>query len=150
MSVGRARSLWTSLALVLASAMSCSSGDSSADPGLCEGVVCAAQDACHAAGVCDGSTGECTNPVVRDGTACDDGSACTRDDTCQAGVCTGGDPVVCTAQDQCHGVGVCDRDTGACSDPALDDGSACDDGDPCTQGDTCQAGVCTGGSRVCP
>jgi len=29
--------------------------------------------------------------------------------------CTGANPVVCTAQDQCHDAGSCDTSTGACS-----------------------------------
>ncbi len=29
----------------------------------CKGVVCGARDACHLAGVCDGGTGTCSNPV---------------------------------------------------------------------------------------
>src|SRR5215469_1066679 len=36
------------------------------------------------------------------GTACNDGNACTQTDTCQAGVCVGSNPVVCAASDQCH------------------------------------------------
>jgi cysteine-rich repeat protein len=86
-----------------------------------------------------------------DGTSCDDGDACTHADTCQAGVCVGGTPVVCTAMDGCHDVGVCDSTTGACSNPVLPDGTACEDGDLCTQQDSCQAGSCVGGSPVtCP
>ncbi len=86
-----------------------------------------------------------------DGTSCDDGDACTHPDTCQAGVCVGGTPVVCTAMDACHDVGVCDSTTGACSNPVLPDGTACEDGDLCTQQDSCQAGSCVGGTPVtCP
>ena len=49
--------------------------------GLCVGanpVVCAPQDACHKAGVCDSSTGSCSNPSAA---PCDDGDLCTTD-TC--------------------------------------------------------------------
>ena len=59
---------------------------------------------------------QCTG--APDGTACDDSDACTQTDTCQAGVCTGGNPVTCTAADQCHTVGTCDPATGTCSNPA--------------------------------
>jgi hypothetical protein len=107
-----------------------------------------ALDQCHAAGVCDPTTGVCSNPPAADGVVCDDGDACTQADTCQAGACVGGDPVVCAALDQCHTVGACDPATGACSEPAVADGSACDDGDACTQADTCQAGACVGADRV--
>jgi hypothetical protein len=57
-----------------------------------------------------------------------------------SGLCTG---IVCTASDQCHGVGTCDPMTGICSNPALTDGTSCDDMMNCTLGATCQTGVCT-------
>ena len=119
--------------------------------GVCTGsnpVVCGASDQCHDAGVCDPATGACSNPVKADGTACNDGNACTQSDSCQAGVCTGSNPVVCGASDQCHDAGVCDPATGACSNPSKADGTACNDGDACTQSDSCQAGVCTGSNPV--
>jgi hypothetical protein len=75
---------------------------------------------------------------------CDDGNACTRQDVCDGSVCVGGDDVRCVASDQCHGVGVCDPATGACSDPIAADGVACSDGDACSAPDTCQAGQCIG------
>src|SRR5437016_3386727 len=52
-------------------------------------VTCAAADQCHDAGVCDPTTGLCSNPTKPDGAACNDGNACTQTDTCQAGTCTG-------------------------------------------------------------
>src|SRR5207249_3712181 len=97
---------------------------------------------------CDPTTGACANPTKEDGTACDDANPCTRADTCQAGQCTGGDPVVCTALDECHDVGECDPGMGSCSNPTKPDGTACNDGSLCTQTDTCQGGQCTGGDPV--
>ena len=83
-----------------------------------------------------------------DGTPCDDGNACTQSDTCQAGVCTG-NPVTCTALDQCHEVGTCDSATGTCSNPPSPNTKSCDDHDACTQTDTCNgAGACTGSNAV--
>ena len=114
--------------------------------GVCTGanpVTCTASDQCHLAGTCDATTGVCSNPAALDGTACNDGNACTQSDTCQTGVCSGADPVPCTALDQCHVAGTCDPTTGVCSNPAAPDGLACNDGNACTQSDTCQAGVCT-------
>src|SRR5262249_46379863 len=111
-------------------------------------VVCTALDQCHVAGTCDPATGICSDPAAVDGTACDDSDACTQTDTCQAGVCTGMDPVVCTPLHQCHVAGICDPATGICSDPAAVDGTACDDADACTQTDACLAGVCTGTNPV--
>jgi MYXO-CTERM domain-containing protein len=114
-------------------------------------VACPAPEPCHDAGACDATTGACSYPPKANGTACNDGNACTQSDTCQAGACVGGNPVTCAAQDQCHDVGVCDPATGACSNPAKPDGSLCTDGDACTTGDTCQAGACVGGAPVtCP
>jgi hypothetical protein len=107
---------------------------------------CAASDQCHLAGTCNPATGVCSNPAKPNGTACDDGNACTRTDTCQNGVCTGSNPVACTASDQCHVAGACDPATGTCSNPAKPDGTACNDGNLCTSGDTCRAGVCTAGA----
>lgn len=111
-------------------------------------VICTALDQCHDVGVCDPGTGLCDNPEAKDGITCDDGDLCTQTDTCQSGVCTGSNPVVCTPLDQCHVAGTCDPGTGVCSDPDAPNGTGCNDGDLCTQTDTCQAGVCTGSNPV--
>ncbi len=119
--------------------------------GVCTGqnpVVCTASDACHTAGLCNTMTGVCSNPAKADGTACNDSNACTATDTCQAGTCTGQNPVVCPAPDPCHDIGLCNTTTGVCSNPAKPNGSSCDDGNGCTQTDTCQAGACTGQNPV--
>ena len=117
--------------------------------GACTGsnpVTCLALDQCHEAGACDPATGVCSNPVAPDGSSCNDANACTQTDTCQAGTCTGSDPVTCLALDQCHVAGTCDPATGTCSDPNAPDGAACDDGSGCASSDACSAGVCVGGS----
>jgi hypothetical protein len=103
----------------------CTQGDT-CQAGTCEGtpVVCTASDQCHDAGICNPGTGVCSNPAKLNGTGCNDGNACTQGDTCQAGTCEG-TPVVCTASDQCHDVGVCNPASGLCSNPAKPDGSAC-------------------------
>ncbi len=117
---------------------------------LCENVSCAASDQCHEAGTCDPATGQCSNPVKADGSACNDGNGCTQTDTCQAGACAGANPVSCAASDQCHEAGTCDPATGQCSNPAKADGTACNDGNGCTENDTCQAGACENGiPKVC-
>src|SRR3989442_1601784 len=110
----------------------------SCQSGTCTGsnpVVCTASDQCHVAGTCNTGTGICSNPSKADGSACDDGNACTQTDSCQSGTCTGANPVVCTASDQCHVAGTCNTGTGICSNPSKADGSACDDGNACTQTD---------------
>lgn len=119
--------------------------------GACTGqspVVCTASDQCHDPGVCDAQTGLCSNPGKAEGAACDDGDPCTQSAVCQAGVCSGGDPVSCVAIDQCHEPGTCDKITGACTTPPRANGSGCNDGDGCTQQDTCQAGICVGAQPV--
>jgi hypothetical protein len=128
----------------------CTTSDKCDGAGSCVGtaVVCTALDQCHTAGTCNPATGQCTNPAKADGTACNDSNACTQTDTCQGGSCTGANPKVCTALDQCHTAGTCDPGTGVCSNPPKSDGSACSDGNACTQTDTCQSGACVGGNPV--
>ena len=74
-------------------------------------VVCTALDQCHVVGTCNPTTGACSNPNKADGVACDDGDACTQTDTCQSGICSGSNPVVCTASDPCHVAGTCPPST---------------------------------------
>jgi hypothetical protein len=102
---------------------------------LCAGVTCTASDQCHVAGTCDPSTGACSNPIAPDGTGCNDGNACTQTDACQAGACVGGNPVTCTASDECHVAGTCDTSTGACSNPNAQNGIFCSTG-------ICESGAC--------
>ncbi|MES1178300.1 MAG: hypothetical protein ABUL62_28520, partial [Myxococcales bacterium] len=113
----------------------------------CDGVVVDDGNACTADS-CDPSTGSVSHVPVANGAACSDASACTQTDTCQAGVCVGGNPVICTAQDQCHNVGVCAPATGQCSNPSKADGTSCSDGSACTKSDSCQAGSCVGANPV--
>ena len=135
---------------------SCADGNActqtdSCQAGECVGaspVVCTASDQCHEAGTCEPATGICSNPAKADGASCADGNACTQTDSCQAGECVGASPVVCTASDQCHDVGVCNPSTGACSNPPKPDGSTCSDGNACTQTDSCQSGACLGASPI--
>ena len=113
-------------------------------------LACPASDACHV-GVYNPQTHACTNPAAANGTACDDGNPTTVGDVCTGGTCAGVDRcvgVTCTAQDQCHHAGICDPNTGACSNPVAGDGTSCSDGNHCTQWDVCLAGVCAGGNPV--
>ncbi len=119
--------------------------------GVCNGgnpVVCTPLDQCHLAGTCNPGSGTCSNPTKPDGSTCSDGNACTQTDQCSGGTCAGGNPVVCTALDQCHDVGTCSPGTGVCSNPNKVDGTTCNDGNACTQGDTCTGGSCSGGTAV--
>ena len=91
---------------------------------------------------------QCSFPLRANGTACNDNNACTQSDTCQAGTCTGAAPVTCTALDQCHVAGVCDPNSGICSNPNQANGSACSDSNACTQTDSCQSGACIGANPI--
>jgi hypothetical protein len=106
--------------------------------------VCTASDPCHDVGTCAPATGTCSNPAKPNGTGCNDANACTQTDSCQLGVCTGANPVVCLAIDACHQAGTCAPATGVCSNPAAPDGTECSDGDLCTRTDACASGACAG------
>lgn len=146
----------------------CESG-TCAHPDLPSGTACGGSGICNASGVCSigcdigsvhynagdpnpsnaceeceptlSTTGWSNDP---DGTSCNDGNACTRTDTCQSGLCKGGNPVVCTALNSCYNAGTCDPATGSCSNPMKPNGSSCNDGRACTSPDTCQNGSCSG------
>ena len=86
-----------------------------------------------------------SNPVMPNGTSCDDGNPLTDFDQCTSGVCRGRDlcqNVVCTAKSNCYGIGSCSH--GNCSTPLLPEGTSCDDGNPLTDNDKCSLGVCAG------
>jgi hypothetical protein len=119
--------------------------------GACVGldaVECLSSDQCHAAGLCDPNTGACSNPVVADGTGCNDGNGCTQIDTCLAGTCVGSNAVECRPADECHVAGTCDPQTGVCSNPPSADFTPCDDRNLCTQSDICIGGACVGTAPV--
>jgi RHS repeat-associated protein len=90
---------------------------------------------------------DCTGK--QNGALCNDLNRCTQSDTCVNGVCTGGNPVVCAAPDQCHNAGVCQTTTGACTYTNKTNGTTCNDGSACTTQDACSNGVCSGTAVVC-
>jgi hypothetical protein len=123
----------------------CNDGNACTQTDTCSGgscvggnpVVCTASNTCHTAGTCDTATGTCSNPAKSNGAGCDDGNACTQADSCQAGACVGGNPVVCPTPDECHVIATCNAGTGTCPAAALKaNGTACSIG-------ICLAGVCT-------
>jgi streptogramin lyase len=134
----------------------CSDGNACTQADACQAGICAAgtsitctaSDPCHVAGTCNPANGTCSNPNAANGTPCSDDNACSQADTCQAGTCTGGSPVVCMASDQCHVAGMCNPASGTCSNPSAPDGTPCNDGSVCTSTDSCQAGSCTGGGSI--
>jgi len=135
----------------------------SCQAGQCVGtdpVSCAPQGECRLAGACDPATGLCSNPAAGDGTPCSGGICPTPPPDgglCLGNMCVGGEcrtnlcaGVSCAATDACHQPGTCDPATGACSSPAMPDGTACDDGDPRTRVDRCRAGTCVGSDQPPP
>eukprot|EP01060_Flectonema_neradi_P010199 TRINITY_DN1731_c0_g2_i1.p1 TRINITY_DN1731_c0_g2~~TRINITY_DN1731_c0_g2_i1.p1 ORF type:complete len:2641 (+),score=391.08 TRINITY_DN1731_c0_g2_i1:115-8037(+) len=50
----------------------------------------------------------------------------------------------CVSRGPCRGVGVCNSQTGSCSDPQLSDGTPCTDSNQFTVNDRCVNGVCVG------
>ena len=95
-------------------ANACSSA-SSCQAGACAGtrfIACDDGNVCTT-DTCDAESG-CLAEPVEDGAACDDGDLCTRTDACAAGVCGGGDRVVCGEPGVCEAPGLCNPDTGVC------------------------------------
>ena len=112
--------------------------------GACRGtdpVVCTALSQCHVAGTCNPVSGACDNPVATAGTPCDDGSACTLEDACQAGSCVGATPPQCDDGNDCT-ADSCDEERGCINVTTGADGTPCDDGNLCSDTSECQAGQC--------
>ena len=115
----------------------------------CINVTCAAQDQCHTVGVCNTTTGLCSNPPVPDNTVCQDGLNTTVNPVCVSGMCIGTPKCIaynisCSALGQCFVPGVCDNATLQCSNPYVPNGTSCYDGLGTTINDTCTSGICTG------
>ncbi len=92
---------------------------------------------------CDPGSG-CHHQALSIG--CNDGDACTLDDLCVGGKCTG------TLAKPCDDGNACTADScfqGTCTIKALT-GTGCDDSNPCTLSDVCLKGQCQSGSeKVC-
>jgi len=109
-------------------------------PGGCDDSNPCTTDACV--------SGQCTHTAVANGTVCSDGNACNGQETCQAGACKAGTPVVCQTTGNACTAGICDSATGTCSNVPVDDGTACNDSNLCTKTDKCVQGTCTGSDPV--
>ena len=77
--------------------------------------------------------------------ACDDGDACTADDSCEAGKCVSQTSVQCFDDNECTD-DACDATVG-CVYTA--NAAPCDDGSACTTGDACAASFCVGAAVPC-
>lgn len=100
--------------------------------------VCAPLNDCQEIGLCVPQSGACVyNNLKPDGTACDDGNACSTEETCKAGACIAASTVVCPPPaDECHGAGTCDSKSGMCVYPIVG-GDLDGDG----QGDDCDSDI---------
>jgi hypothetical protein len=102
------------------------------------------------AGACANTVPACVSGVPAtctpqpNGTACDDGNACTLTDACQAGICVGSNAATCAPPDQCHLAATCNAITGTCDYVNKPDNTPCDDGVACTLADACVDGACVG------
>jgi len=105
--------------------------------------------------VCSPNNGSCVFVVVADGTPCSDNLACTSDDQCSAGTCSGV-AVDCTGQ---VNVTQCQRpkcfegySSYECVAENIRNGLRCDDGNNCTLIDVCLNGICkaVGQGVLCP
>ena len=131
-------------------------GDSPCTVGVCTAGVCnpgvVASGACRIDGACyEGGSSQLGKPCARclpesatstwtllDASPCDDGSACTHDDTCGTGGMCSGAAVACTDDNPCTD-NSCDPKTGCV---ALPNQATCDDGNPCSLTDACKSGGC--------
>ena len=115
---------------------------------LCDGVVCAQNDACGQVLACDPSTGTCKRIALADGTQCDDGDVSTSGDKCVSGTCIGS--VACAgmtcfpSEPECY-TSACVNSQ--CTQHPKQDWTPCDDGRQATSDDHCISGVCVGSSK---
>jgi hypothetical protein len=120
-----------------------------------DGNKCTSGDACQG-GTCVGSQQlKCDdfNPCTTDSCdkvfgckydlntlPCNDGNACTKNDVCSNGVCSG-EAVTCNDSNLCTS-DACDAKQGCLYTPVS---GPCDDNNPCTTSDFCQLGKCMPG-----
>ena len=98
----------------------------------------------------------CAHVRVPDATPCDDGSSCTVEEACSAGICVPGRILdahtPCDDGNSCTVSDACDPLHGCAGTPVV--GGACDDHDACTRDDQCVAGpegtaLCEGTAQDC-
>jgi hypothetical protein len=112
------------------------------------GQGCDDGNACTTNDTCN-AAGECVGKLASAGTTCDDGNSCTVSDRCDgAGACAGS-PLVCNSPSDIQ----CSSSSGTCVNGACQyllktDGTACDDHTACTPTSSCQGGLCVGHNPV--
>ena len=100
--------------------------------------------------VCNEQTHSCEVKQAANDSPCEDGLFCTDHDTCHAGICVAGDPLVCpnSGDDPCLSV-ECDEDADSCSSTPAANGSPCTSTDLCSSNAICQNGHCLGAPKDC-
>jgi hypothetical protein len=118
----------------------------SCDDGACSGATrdCSAEDGQCTTGACNEGSNACEPQAANEGGPCNDTAFCTVGETCSGGVCGGGAPRDCSAQDGQCTTGVCNEGSNACEAQPANEGGTCDDGLFCTVGDVCDNGTCSG------
>ena len=113
--------------------------------GDCDGLLCAAAFEDCGDGIDNDGDGlvDCADDDCA-AVPCDDGSNCTADDVCTAGVCAGS-PLDCDDGVDCT-VDACDAAAG-CTNGA--DDALCDDGDYCNGVESCSDAGCEAGREPC-
>lgn len=123
--------------------------DDSCTAGACAGapVDCTDLDGLCLKGTCNAATGSCTVTASDEGLPCDDDDACTIDDVCAIGQCTGA-PKSCDEPESPCLESLCEASSGECVTVPVPD-APCDDAEGCTFDDTCTDGACVGTPVVC-
>ncbi|MBI5610661.1 MAG: hypothetical protein HY902_17425 [Deltaproteobacteria bacterium] len=119
----------------------CTAGDS-CDAGLCQLgqlIDCSDSNPCTT----DSCAADAGCQQVPGSGACDDGDACTVQDQCAGGSCSG-NPLGCDDNNPCT-LDSCSA--GQCQH--IGAAGTCDDGNACTTGDGCALGTCKGKTAVC-
>ena len=101
-------------------------------------------DKCHK-NICEPKSGKCAAQNLPDGTACDDGDACSKASGCVGGACTADGKSGCDDGNTCT-TDVCDKQAGCQNTPNT---IACPDDDACTTDEVCEAGSCKTKGKKC-
>ncbi len=96
-----------------------------------------------------GDVGSCVVIDAPDGTACEDGQFCTKDDECSSGSCVGGPPNDCDMTPGICQEIACDEGSDSCSPQAGADGQYCVPTNLCEVNGQCQYGQCVGSPKDC-